>query len=145
MQSTNIWSSKSNNQPIIFGHLIERNMRNIFFFEKSYTNCDGETIPRAFSKKSKLSISLDQHSKVSYSLFLWYNKLRTIETYWNKAADHAFTWYKAFLINKRSGTSLPVWFSAWFLKKNISLVMFYYLAKFHSLFAFALGDIEQYV
>ena len=42
-----------------FGQLIEYNMRNIFF-EKSYTKCAGETIPRPLSKKSKLSISLDQ-------------------------------------------------------------------------------------
>ena len=42
-----------------FGHLIERNMRNIFI-EKSYTKCGGETSPRLFSEKLKLSISLDQ-------------------------------------------------------------------------------------
>ena len=42
-----------------FGQLIEYNMRNIFL-ETLYTKCGGDTIPRAFSKKSKLSISLDQ-------------------------------------------------------------------------------------
>ena len=42
-----------------FGQLIEYNMRNIFV-EKSYTKCDGETIPRPFSKNPKWSISLDQ-------------------------------------------------------------------------------------
>ena len=42
-------------------------MRNTFY-EKSYTKCGGEIIiPRLFSKKSKLSISLDQQSKVLYS------------------------------------------------------------------------------
>ena len=41
-----------------FGQLIKHNMRNIFF-EKSYKKCGGETIPRPFSKESKLSISLD--------------------------------------------------------------------------------------
>ena len=40
-----------------FGRLIEYNMSNIFF-ENSYTKYGGETIP--FSKKSRLSISLDQ-------------------------------------------------------------------------------------
>ena len=30
------------------------------FLEKSYTECGGETSPRPFSKKLKLSISLDQ-------------------------------------------------------------------------------------
>ena len=37
---------------------------------------------------------------------------------------------------KRSGTSLQVSFSARFLKKNISPVIFYYLTKFHGLFVF---------
>ena len=38
----------------------------------------------------------------------------------------AFTSNKAFLKNKkRCGTSLPASFSAWFLKKNISLVILY--------------------
>ena len=42
-----------------FGQLTEQNMSNIFL-EKPYTKCGEETIPRSFSKKSKLSISLDQ-------------------------------------------------------------------------------------
>ena len=42
-----------------FDQLIEYNMRDIFV-EKSYTKFDGETIPKPFSKKSKLSMSLDQ-------------------------------------------------------------------------------------
>ena len=63
-----------------FGQLIECNMRNIFL-EKSYTKFDGETSPRPFCEKLKLSIFLDQWSKVLYSLFLLYTKLRAIETY----------------------------------------------------------------
>ena len=63
-----------------FGKLIECNMRNIFL-EKSYAKCDGETSTKPFSEKLKLSISLDQWSKVLYSLFLLYAKLRAIETY----------------------------------------------------------------
>ena len=39
--------------------LIKYNMRSIFL-ERSYTKCDKEAIPRPFSKKAKLSISLDQ-------------------------------------------------------------------------------------
>ena len=61
------------------GHLVEYNLRNIFL-EKSYTKCDGETISRSFSKKSKLSISLDQNYKVLYILFLLFAKLMTIES-----------------------------------------------------------------
>ena len=41
------------------GQSTEYNMRNIFI-EKPYTKHDGQTIPRPFSKKSKLSKSLDQ-------------------------------------------------------------------------------------
>ena len=51
----NISRSKSN-QTMKGGQLIYYNMRNIFL-EKSYTKFGGETIPRPFSKKSKLKIS----------------------------------------------------------------------------------------
>ena len=63
-----------------FGQLRECNMRNIFL-EKSYTKCDGETSPRPFSEKLKLSISLGQQSKVLYSLFLLCAELRSIEPF----------------------------------------------------------------
>ena len=53
----NITRSKGN-QEMKFGQLIEYNMK--FSVEKSYTECAGETIPRHLSKKSKLSLSLDQ-------------------------------------------------------------------------------------
>ena len=46
-------------QTMTFGQLIELNMGNIFL-EKAFTKCGGKTIPRFFSKKSKLSISVDQ-------------------------------------------------------------------------------------
>ena len=61
-----------------FGQLIEYNMRNIFV-EKSYTKCAGEIIPRPLSKKSKLSISLDQYCKGLNNLSLLYANLRAIE------------------------------------------------------------------
>ena len=63
-----------------FGQLIECNMRNIFL-EKSYTKCGREIIPRPFFEKLKLSVSLNQESKVSYNLFLLHCKLRAIEIY----------------------------------------------------------------
>ena len=65
-----------------FGQLTNYDMRNIFL-EKSETKCGGETSPRPFSEKLKLSISLDQKSKVLYNLFLLYAKLRAIEINWN--------------------------------------------------------------
>ena len=52
-------SRSKDNQTVRLGQLIEYNMRNIFL-EKSYTKGGGETIPRVFTKKSKLSISLNQ-------------------------------------------------------------------------------------
>ena len=45
-------------------------MRNIFL-EKSYTICGVETSPWAFSEKLKLSIYLDQYSKVFYSFIVY--------------------------------------------------------------------------
>ena len=54
----NILRSKGN-QTMKFGQLIECNMRNIFL-EKTFTKYGGETSPRPFSEKLKLSISLYQ-------------------------------------------------------------------------------------
>ena len=51
-------SRRKGNQTMKFGQLIAYNMRNIFL-ENSYTKCCEETIPKLFSKKLKLSISLD--------------------------------------------------------------------------------------
>ena len=42
---------RKDNQTTKIDQLIEYNMRNISL-EKSYTKCDGETIPRPFFKKS---------------------------------------------------------------------------------------------
>ena len=69
-----------------FGQLIEYDMRNTFF-QKSYAKCGGETIPRSFSKKLKLSISLDQKPKFLNCLFSLYAKLRAVEISWNQAAE----------------------------------------------------------
>ena len=48
-------SISKDNQTIKLGQLKEYNIRNIFL-----EVCGRETIPRHFSKKSKLSISTDQ-------------------------------------------------------------------------------------
>ena len=66
-----------------FGKLIEYNMRNIFL-EKSHRKCDGKTSTRPFSKKSKLSLSLHQESKIFYSLLLLFsNKLKSAKRFRN--------------------------------------------------------------
>ena len=44
----NISRSKGN-QTVIFGQLIECNMKNIFL-QKSYIKCGGETSPRSYSE-----------------------------------------------------------------------------------------------
>ena len=54
----NISTSKGN-QTMKFGQIIKHDLRNIFL-KKSCTKCGEETIPRPFSKNSKLSICLDQ-------------------------------------------------------------------------------------
>ena len=52
-------SRNKGNQTMKFGQLIEYNMRNIIL-EKLCAKCGGETSPRPFSGKLKLSISVDQ-------------------------------------------------------------------------------------
>ena len=58
----NISRSKGN-QTMKFNQLIECNMRKIFL-EKSCTKCGEETSPRPFYEKLKLTIPLDEWSKV---------------------------------------------------------------------------------
>ena len=55
---SNISRSKGN-QTMKFDQLIECNTRNIFL-ERSYIKCGGETVPRPFSGKSNLTISMNQ-------------------------------------------------------------------------------------
>ena len=71
----NILSNKDN-QAIKFSQLREYNMKSIFL-EKPYTKCGGETSPRPFSEKLKLSISLDQQSEFLFSSFYCISKLTT--------------------------------------------------------------------
>ena len=51
-------SRSKDNQAVKFGQLIEYNRK--ILLEKAYPKCDGETSPKLFSRKSNLSISLDQ-------------------------------------------------------------------------------------
>ena len=118
-----------------------------FFLEKSYTKCSGENIPYTLFWKTKIEkiSGLIVKSLIQFVFIVC------------KAEDYrdilklsckllAFIAYKAFLKNKkRSGTSFTASFSAYFLKKNNSLVMFHYLIKFHYLVAFTSWDIGQYV
>ena len=49
-----------------FGQLMEYDISNLFFKEKSYTKCGGKASPRLFYKKSKLR----------YGFGLWINSLK---------------------------------------------------------------------
>ena len=105
-----------------------------------------ETIPRPLSKKSKLSTSLDQQCKVLNSLILLNTSLWTIKILKLSGRSLAFFSCKAFLTTKKKfGTSLPASCSASFLKKNIYIIIFYYLSKFHGLLTFTLWNTGQYV
>ena len=75
----NILSNKDN-QAIKFSQLREYNMKSIFL-EKPYTKCGGETSPRPFSEKLKLSISLDQQSEFLFSSFYCISKWMTTTMY----------------------------------------------------------------
>ena len=66
----------NDNQAIKFSQLREYNMKNIFL-KKSYRKCGGETSPRPFSEKPKLSISLNQQSEFLFSSFYCISKWMT--------------------------------------------------------------------
>ena len=68
------------NQTIKFGQLETQNIRKIFL-EKSYTKCGGETSLRPFSEHSKLSISLNQYSKILYRLLSLHANLTVFAVY----------------------------------------------------------------
>ena len=63
-----------------FGQLKEYNTTKTFL-EKSYQKCGGETSPKLFSEKSKLSVPLDQSLVLSFTQCILYVKLRAMELY----------------------------------------------------------------
>ena len=110
-------------KAITFAQLIEHNSGNIFL-EESYTKCGAETIPRPFLKNQNRA-------------YLWVNILK----FYIFRFDYLASFFSFYKNKKRSGTSLPASFSAWFLKKNISLVIFFYQTESQCLVAFPLWDI----
>ena len=89
-------------------------MRNNFL-EKSSTKCGGATIKIEYLtiKKSKLSLSLDQNSKVSYSFVFIVCHVKAHRNILKLSCRPlALISYKAFLKSKAgSATSLPATFS----------------------------------
>ena len=60
--------------------------------------CGGETSPKLFSKRSKVSISLDRQSRVLYSLFLLYVQVEGYQNMFKLTCRQlAFNSHKAFL------------------------------------------------
>ena len=99
-----------------FVQLLGYNMRNIFH-GKSYTKCGGNQKIEHVS--GSIVWSFIKFVFIVYEVGGYQNILKLT------CRPLVFTSYKAFLKNKkRSGTILLGLFSAWFLKKNISLVTF---------------------
>ena len=114
--------------------------------EKSYIKCGGETFPRSFSKNENWAYFWINSRKFFAVCF---NCMPISEKLLNdiklNCRPPAFASYRTFLKNKkRSRTFLPSSFSALVLNKNIYLVIFYYLMKFHSLVTFTSWDIGKY-
>ena len=139
---TIIWRSKGN-QAMKFRQVIEYNLRNIvlqnsfrFFFKTQ----------NVVKKLFRHPIRIEHISGSIFYSFIYFAFFCKFEDYWNwlklRFRPRAFTSNKVFLKNKkRSGTSLPASFSAWFLNKNISRVKFFYLTKCQYLVAFTLWDL----
>ena len=120
-------------------------MKNIFL-KKSYRKCGGETSPRPFSEKPKLSISAST-VWISVQFVLLHLQVDDYHTALKLSCwPYAFTFCKGLLKNKKwSGTSLPASCYAWFLQKNICVAIFYYLTKFHCLVVSTPWDIRKYM
>ena len=102
---SSIWRSKDN-QTMKLCQLIKYNMRNAFF-EKPNTKLIEEATTIPFYKKSKLSMSSNQKSKMLYSFFLLYV---LVEVYQNmlklKCRPLVFTLHKAFFKKNKRGLKL---------------------------------------
>ena len=124
---TNILRSKTN-QAVNPGQFIEYNLQNIFL-ENHAQNVMQKLFPDPFLKNKNWAYLWINILKLHILFFLFVYQVEYILFY---CLPLAFASYKAFLKNKkRSWTSLPASFSAWFLKQNISLAVFYYLTNFN--------------
>ena len=104
------------NQTMKYGQLIEYSMRK-FPLEELYSKCGGGTSPRPFSKRPKLSISLDQQYEnlcTFFYLFIFivcpsqglpkYIQAKVLTTF--------FSSFKAFFFLNKFGSSLLASFFA---------------------------------
>ena len=118
-----------------------------FFLKNNIQNVVEKLFPGPFLKNQNYTYLRINSLKVLYILFLLFVQVEDYRN-WLKLSCRplVFISNETFLKNKKkSGTSLPTSFSVWFLKKNISLVIFFYLTKFQCLVVFTSWDIGQYV
>ena len=116
-------SRSKNTQAMKFGQLIECNMTNVFL-EKSYTKCDGETSTRLFSEKLKLRISLN-NSLEFYTVCFYCMPNRGLSKFIETRVQTTCFYLILGFLKRDLELVSPVSFSSHFLKKSISLVIFY--------------------
>ena len=136
---TNI-SRSTDNQAMKFGQLIQYNIKNVFL-EKSHTKCDGETMPDPFLKNQNWAYIWINSVKFYTVCFYCKSSWRLSKYIETKLQTTCFYLIQSFFINHKVWNS----FSAWFLSKNIYLVILCYQTKFHCLIAFTSWDIGQYM
>ena len=130
-----------------FGQLIGYNMRNIFLEENRTQNAVEILFPDPSLKNQNLLYLWIIGLKVLYSCFYcipsWGGVSKSIET---KVQTICFHLIQNFLKHKRrSGSSFPVWFFAWLLKKNISLVIFYWRKIFPLLYSITRPNFSSFL
>ena len=119
------------------GQLLQYNLRNIFFW-KNTQNLVEKLFPDENWPDLWINI-LTFYIFYFYCLPSW-GLSKVIETDLQTTCIYLM---ESFLKNKeRSGTSLTVSFSSWFLKKNISPVIFYNLTKLECLIVVTSWGIE---
>ena len=112
----NISRSKGK-QRMKFRQLTEHNMRNILI-SKIIQKCR-KTSPKPFSKKSKLSIYLDQPSEISQFVFIACPS-RALPKYTEFKVLTTCFYYKAFFLNEVQNQSPCLTFSKIFKEKYFS-------------------------
>ena len=116
------WQERYGSFQNFWHHRLDNNMRNIFL-QKSCAKCSGEASPKSFHRKIKLSISTVWNViKFVFIVCPSQSLLKYVKTKVLTTCFYLKTFYKN---KKRSGTSLLISFSALFLKKNVSYVIFY--------------------
>ena len=119
-------SRSKSHQTMKFGQLIEYNIKNIFL-KKSTQNMVGKRVLDPFLKNQNwayLWINCVKSSTACFYCMPGWGLSKHIKT---KLQTICFYLPKAFLKNNKnmSGTNLLASFSAWFLRKNISPVIFF--------------------